>query len=1169
MREGCGRRQERWNGARQGSKRLVQSHLLERLAEALSRDLLEARRRRFSFAPDIVLVNNQEMAQWLACRMAERDGICANVKFMLTGSFVWRLSQWTATRAGASGAADMTGPPVLGREHLRWLFFALLQEMEEGAGGKGGTASSHEGLLRLLEYARHHGGRGLYGLAGQLAAVFDRYMNYRHDVLEAWKRGDLGGVEEGQNATWQMRLWQEASSAAHGEFKVSMILDLLHRLRNRAWNPPDWLGTTLYVFGVSYLPPFHLEALDALSGFMDVSFYHLVPCKEYWLDLVKPRIQEGLKGKFDPETVESLFPVGNRLLVSLGEAGRRFLLRFYDLDFACHEELFDTDAADTLLKSVQHSVVHLCESPKPNGGSVVPGPVVGLDSSIEIHSCHSRLREVEVLHDRLVELFRSEPGLGPHEVAVMAPDIALYAKFVEGVFGAAPPERQIPWSIADLGYLSTAGEAHALTALMDIAGGEFKAPDIMDLLGHLVVMGHFGLDSSSLSFLRRMVRFSGIRRGLETLSVGCGIHQNTWRFGLDRLLAAMCIDHDGAVKLPDGKERMTTGLAIEGDVSRYLLILSHFVSSIEELRQRIHALGAAGGSPEEWLELILDTVDRFILRRSEWEGSQVEELTASVRELMEEMRSAGVNRVPFGALKAALEERLARPLPQRTFFSGGVLFSSLVPLRTIPFKVICLMGMNQGEFPRQDSRPSYDLTLRHPRLDDRVARDEDRYLFLETLMAARERLIITYVGRRETDNQRLNPSTVVSELLEFIEPALSREERGRLVVEHPLQPFGSGYLQRHDSRINTFAREWLPVDEEGRPLKPAGPEPFARFEPDWREVAARRLEEMGEGALVVSPDRLACFFAAPVRHYLREVMEIDLDVGEAVLDDHEPFSLPRWLDEEVVMNGFGEVVAQGRAPEEASGMFGPVFRRLELEGRLPPGDIGGVLWKEKVESVYMPIFRLLAERDCLPVEVLDCDMVVEQPHVHVRGRIGFLHSGKGLVDVAYTIAPFTKIRFWVRHLLASLHGMEGESVLAEPKSVAVSFSPAISRKDLLQWAGDLLSLFLAGQYVLVPFIPDASYLLAKEVQPKQKKADRAAAVPVSHDSIDRRTRVEKAAKVHSALERGVSYRREDPWIRYIARGHRLPPLSWLSAAPFMDASLSVCAPMLFMMDKGR
>ncbi len=1161
---------------------LLQSNRLEALAERLAAELVAAKRRQFSFRPDVILVNNYEMAQWLAIKLAETEGVCANLRFRLLGSYVYELSGWLRPNDLSSGQQE-----AIGRTRLRWLIFGLLQELDSSSD----YSAKESGLGELLDYARRFGPSGLYELSGQLADVFDRYLNYRYDMLKEWEEARSSSAFKESEVRWQAGLWRLLCERAGERFKAGYMVRLAKALMGQS--EPGYADTgsggrtiqgigdilnalpeTLYVFGVSYMPPLHMEVLHALSKVSQVQFYHLSACREYWADIVPERKRLGLERHYDQETLDRLFPVGNRLLASLGLAGRQFLMGFYGLDFAKGEEMAVGPGNKSLLNALQASVLEMKELEELSGDADGEAAALKVDDSIEIHSCHSRIREVEVLHDRLVDAFLKDKTLEPHHVAVMAPDISLYADFVEAVFGQAPDERRIPYTISDIGLERSSPWVSAFLSLLRVATGEFTAPEVVDLLGDPVVSKRLDLDGDALFSIRQWVRQSGIRRGIRTLSDGSRCQTNTWLFGLDRLMLTGIKDGDEITEMAPGYIAKPLERPIEGEGLGHVATLSAFVFGLERLRTRLLGAGGQGMSPGGWLDLLKGAISEFLAQEEEWNVELREELIYPLEDLFGDISQAGVDSIAFEAVLASIRDRFSSPPSHSTFITGKVLFSSLVPLRSLPFRVICLLGMNQGEFPRQSARPAYDLMARHPRPGDRIRRDEDRYLFLETLMSARERLIITYIGRRENDNQELDPSTVVTELVDSLTRALSRTgrevKREDLVTQHPLQPFGQGYLEAGDERLVTYAREWLPIDQHGKVISPSPVKPVAKWPSDFGHL----LEE--EQVLVqhVATEELISFLGHPLRFFMKNLLSINVDVGEEALDDHESYSLD-YFSEIRMLEKMAEALGAGESIDAS--FFDRLFFGLTLEGLLPDNALARAIWNEKIKSELWPLLRRLGRDFCPEGQAgvdLTLDMHGEEAPFEVRvcGSAGKKKADGGLYELRPAMSEGMKICFWARHLLwcASSGCQEaGEGVFSTAKNDAV-FIP-VPFKYAREFSKDILELFFSGKKGLVPFWPKVSYQLAKSLQPKPRKAEVERWSPVGANEAGEEDIVYAIKKVLKDMENSERYgsKYRDPWLLYLTRGKTRIPERLLKDKGFVEASLRVCAPMFWAMAKGR
>ena len=1102
-----------------------QGNRLEELATGLGELLQKRRRQNFSLEPDVILVNNFEMAQWLSIHIAQEQGICANVQFRLTGSFAWDLA----------GGLMEDDPAPLTRQRLRWVVFRCLQDVASG--------ESTEGLQELEDYVRRQGEKGIYHLSGLLADLFDRYLNYRLDMLQQWEEG----CPEEKHG-WQPGFWRLLSRRTRGRLKVSYLRQLAEQLHSGSG--ASGVPGALYLFGISYLPPLHLDLLSALSGVADTHMFILNPCRRYWLDTVSERKRAALKRRLDPETVEGLFPSGNRLLASLGHAGRSFLARLYSYPVSEGRGLFvraGREQGGSLLARIQDDILELRQGRKgPEDKRILHET----DRSIVVHSCYSRLREVECLHDYLVGLFDQEEDLYPHDVIVMAPSIEEYAPLVEAVFGAAPEERFIPFSIADRGLGNTDPHTRAFLSVFTSPLKDFTAPALMDILSQPCVMKRFGIDQEGLSVLRKWVKKANIRRGIGTVSGAGGARQNSWIFGIDRLFVTMCMDK---ASLSASREAIVpVDFPIEGGQAELLAGLSAFFFSLEEFYRKVSA--ASGLSPDQWLEAFGSILETFISGEPAAD-KRVASLLERLEGLVDGMKDAGVESTGYETMCTILSDELKRPPPPRAYISGNVLFSSLVPMRSIPFRVICLLGMNDADFPRRPDVPSFDLMAGDWRPGDRVPREEDRYLFLETLISARERLLISYVGRRERDDAPQNPSVVVSELMDYIRDEFRPEHQGspedHILVEHPLQPFSTRYRETGSASrgLFTFAAEWTGFDQTGRPASRVQPVPFCH-------PALPLSEQEREGFASMTPGQMASFFQNPAKFFLKNRLNINVYIANQALEDREPFSISSEAGE-IFLKMLLAVAETGiqELRNQPLDFIEGVYRHLRSTGEIPIGLLGKILWQRKCEKEFLPFIEKKFLPSGIPGEAVSSDIFLpwEEGDLRVTGNVGRTGKTGGLLEYRLSVNDSHKVAFWVRHLMLMLSGKdleeEASSILVNLKTpVEIGTLHPDEAEELLE---SLAGLFMEGIRKPLPFFPAASWDFAKRFQKGR----------------DEREASGKAAEKLFCWQNPSAIK--DHWISYVYRGQASLLRQVVKGREFIRLSNTLCQPFLAHLKRGR
>ena len=812
-----------------------QSNRLERLMDALEGVIAvppEA-----VFAPETVLVQSQGMARWLAMEIARRQGICANLDCPFPAAYAWRL---------LSQAGDCAEDSPYAPAALAWSIFAILAER--------GREAVFAPVAAYVEGEDPEA--RLFGLARQVAQVFDIYLLYRPELLERWSAGDR---DEG-HARWQAALWR-ALEERHGPCHRVVLHRRFMEMVDDDFLDRAGVPARLALFGIPALPPALVELFAAVSRSRDVHVFSLVPCREFWFDLVdeKALLRVAATGEAGALHLEQ----GCRLLVGLGRVGREYQTLLQEIEPQVDEQYFETPSTDTALGRVQADLL----DGRP------PAPGAGLDAddhSIEIVAAHSPMREVEILADTLRRMLDEEDDLEAGDLLVMTPDIDRYAPLVEAVFGSG--EVNLPYAVADRPPVSAL--ELAFFDLLTLAGSRFTAAGVLEFAAREPVRRRFGITDDDLECFRLWIEDSGIRWGLDPEHrAGCGLPTAdsadvTWRHGLDRLLLGY------ALPAPAAAAKMFQGLlpcaAVDAGARERL-------TALLDLHAALAAFAREASRPRplaEWQTLLSRTLETFLA--ADDNGERALKAIRAALDAMGAAAATAVNERPVGlpVVRAALTDALGRTAGGRNFLSGRITFCQLVPMRSIPFAVICLLGMNHGDFPRQDQRPNFDLAAAAPRRGDRSRREDDRYLFLETILSARRRLYLSHVGRSERDNRPQPPAVVVSELLDHLAArhGLTLEAAWRRFVrEHPLQPFSGRYfdgtMPSRSRRDYEIARR-LGGNIPHPPLAPPASRPWEA--PDRVTVGA-----------------LVSFFLHPVKYYLRSVLGADLEARYALPPERE------------------------------------------------------------------------------------------------------------------------------------------------------------------------------------------------------------------------------------------------------------------------------------------
>lgn len=974
------------------------------------------------FTPETIVVQSKGMQRWIAMELAKRLGVWANCRYPFPNSFIGELF--------GSALTDMPDDSPFNPSILTWRIMEVLPRLLDDP-----AFAVLQGYL-----AGNRRELKLYQLACRIADTFDQYTLFRGEVLEGWEGGGEGH--------WQALLWRSLVAGAGSCHRWNSRKRFLGELDGWVLKGGN-LPPRVAVFGISWLPKFHLDVLSAVSRRTDVNLFTMSPCREYWADILPPRTRARL-----PRAEQALGAEGNPLLASLGRLGREFsdTLLEYDAAGGGEIDLYREAVGDTILAVLQNDILDLRggECGEVEKISVTPG-----DRSLTVHSCHGPMREVEVLHDSLLAMFEEMDGLAPRDILVMTPDIETYAPYVSAVFEGNPDQAaRIPFSIADRNLRGEGRLARPLLDILNLPGRRFPVTGVMEILSASPVHARFGLEAADLDLVRSWLEETRIRWGFDTgereREGFPPFRENSWRAGLDRLLLGYA--------LPEGAGLFADILPyddMEGDAAESL---GRFVLFVERLHGLVEELDRPRSLPE-WGILCRRILEEFFAP-----GDEEADERAAITGLLDgldalPLQSGFTGSVELSVFRSWLGQGMEKQERGLGFLTGGVTFCAMLPMRSIPFRVIALLGMNDGAFPRRERPLGFDLIARDRKPGDRSLRDEDRYLFLEALLSARERLHISYTGQSVRDNAPLPPSVLVDELLDYLGTRFtdgSRAFPSTLVVRHRLQPFSPAYFNGMSGLFSYSEENYRAVRRRmdgTRPVPPFVSTPLPNPAEEMREVPL--------GALLA-------FYDNPSRYLVRNRLGIVLDEQSPPLDDREPFELNS-LDAFFVRREILEMSLAGKDLKECRDI-------VTARGILPPAGQGAMLFDSLAAEAAGLAGRI---RELTGVRAPREPLLVEREidGLLITGRVSGVWPERMIRYRCGKCSGRDRIRLWIEHLFLSLLASQGcptESVLLT-LDAETRFAPVADVDPILLV---LLGYFREGLTRPLKFFPCTSFAYA-------------------------------------------------------------------------------------------
>lgn len=772
---------------------------LEALLDPL-RTLAEAAPPVHPLAAVEVVAGHAGMRPWLATALARKagpGGIAANLDIRLPSAWLEALAQ------DVLGESAVALAPYT-RAQLRWRVHALLPDCPQ---------PRLQAYLQGVDRERRR-----LQLADHVAGLFSRYIVYRRDWLAAWARGESAlPADAGSPLPW---LWQRLRTGIgrpHRSERLQQLVDALPRHAAAR-------GDVLHLFGLNHLAPAELAVFAAVARHRPVALYVADPCRLDWGDLgdQRRRLRQALEVGTDVEAAFLEQP--HPLLAAWGRLGQEFLLA---LD--AHEPWVDVrhwederdDAPATRLAVVQDSLRRMAPTLLATQGEA---PL--RDASLRVHACHTRLRELEVLRDALLAALAELDGLRPSQIAVVAPDIQAYLPLLPAVFG--PPGEgsgPLPYHLADIAIARVHPLLQAFRRLLDLPTARITTADVVDLLRVPQVAARLRLDDAGVERIAGWLQQANVAWGLDGAQrarLGLpAVDAHGFAWGMDRLLAAHVFGESAEVVPMPGGGTVLPVATVEGPQAADLGGLDALLVQLADWQADAGRVRHAS----DWARMLDLRIDALFRVDAQDRAAQdaLDLLRAQVRRLATEPAEAGLDpELDHAGVRDLLRQALDAVPERQPFLLGGVTICGMVPQRAIPFRVVAVLGLNDGEFPRTAHDAGLDLMATHRRSGDRELRHDDRYLFLETLMSARDRLHLSWIGEGVADGKPRNPAAPLAELLAELDrahgiaaEAAEADARRPWLVRHPLQPFDGRYFDGQDPRLFTHRADFAAMQGRG------------------------------------------------------------------------------------------------------------------------------------------------------------------------------------------------------------------------------------------------------------------------------------------------------------------------------------------------------------------
>ncbi len=970
------------------------------------------------FQPNYIVTQTDGMNNWLKLQIAETIGIAANCKFLKPNDLINQIYYLLGGTAIQS----------LSAENLNWLLFKILAS----------EAFITKFPLIAAYYTNETTDKEVkrMALAEKVGDLFDQYQIYRPDMIQGWN-DDLPAASSDQE--WQKYLWRNAKeltpafpdkTTLEKEIKDGLINpNYKQRLQNKM--------PVIYLFGISLITEYHLNIFYHLAQHIDIIFLLLNPAPAvYWFEDKSEKQLSFLKKIGKIEQTASI--LGNPLLTGWGKITQdTFSLLFKNESLINNYEDLDLiePLQDTLLHKIQYSIFE--NEPVAREKLIASDEIE--DGSITINACYSPAREVETLYNFLVHLVdKKEADLSPREIVVMVSDIDLYASYIKAVFTNAP--YKFKYTIADESYASSDSISNALKNILSITTDNFTAEEVVRLLDSSFIRNRFQI--SDLALIRNIVHKANIRFGMEGNKEDDSIFIS-WRYGLQRIMYGICIS-GGEEFFPENKEAESFYPLdiVEGSGANNIIHFVHFANKLmESLEER-----NTPKTIEGWVKYISNVLHGFVCKTEENTEDDYLQLIKQL-EKYNLITDLFTDQISYEVFMHSYLDTLTNATIKNSFAAGGITFCSLIPMRSIPFKVVALLGLNFDKFPRKENSLGFNLMENQKRKGDRNVKENDKHLFLETLLSAKEYLYISYIGQSVKDNTNIPPSTLVDELVDYITTSavIPKTVRKQLIIKQPLHGFSEQY-ELKDSKLYTYLKA----------AKPLG------------DILQKAKEKEGFNFSEINTDQLISFLKNPFKGYYNKVLGIYYKDEDSVLRETELFelnNLERWALKNPLLNiNDLEQIKAFKNKLIKTGEL-PLKNMAELE----------ILQVEEEITIVKNLFKNLIGND----EEKQIAVEIQSGDYHLKGKIRGIY-GDRLVVVSWSKKE-TKylLEAYIRYIILLASGKEITLYFISAKRKEVFSGIAITKEEAVKKLQDLILLYVKGHENIITFDPEF------EIDPKK------------------------------------------------------------------------------------
>ncbi|MEX0823090.1 MAG: exodeoxyribonuclease V subunit gamma [Balneolaceae bacterium] len=958
---------------------IYKSHSLTKLSKRLS-GTIRKMEKRDPFDPIPIIVPNQDTSRWLKLSLAEELGIIGNLRFILPSE--WQYQQIRKLYS------DLPNKLPSDLDSMKWAIAEILSD------------PSLRKELALPDYyissqPDETKEQATVQLAGQLSSVFDQYLNYRPEMILKWQSGNVGsGNENWQGKLWNILndRWKAKYSNELGINKAELYKNTIQSISRGDILPEDWVS----LFNPGLIPAPIVKMLELCGKTSKIDIYKILPANNP-----------------DPcKTTEQ-----NELVKAFGDEMRGVSMLFELENSTVIPEYPELKQPENVLQAVRQSII----KNKP----VNPFPAERIaQEGIEIHSCHSSLREVETLHQFLIKQFETDPTLQPDDILVMTPDPDRYKQEIHAVFDTV--EEGLPYIPYHIGYDRSAEDEElrlSFVRLLELPDSRFSFSSVLDLLSSGPVRLRFGLSESDLVQIKQWMEDNHVIWGLDADhrkdfdQPGESIH--TWQSAMKRGWLGQLMGNPDQFFVND--ELLYEGIRTT-DQRLTWARFSAFLRQLNELRSISKKKRTVG----EWSELISFRMKLFLSDESLNSRSGIQ-LYDIIQNLTESVAISGFrSEVSYTTYRNEIVSAIEQYKASTAIFTRGVTFSSMVPVRSLPFKIVALIGLNESSFPRKPVHPDFDIMAQNPEPFERNRKNEDRNLFLESILSAGNIHYCSYTGQSPKDNETIPPSPIISEWIGILSEMTGIPE-SEIVDNEALNGFSPNNFTLKNSCSSVYYGVAAAMADQSVSI--SGFDISQPIQPD-------------ENDPIIDVDHLVMFFSNPLRFFLKKRFDVSLTEPKEEKNEFDFNHLERHL---LFQRVLGWILNDGL--NEA------VYNSVLQSGVLPSGWPGKRLFNELIGQAKTAKQELISKN--VSPKSVNYEISIPLQNKRIEGSVKSYSNNEYLDINPSAKSGKVLLQSWLRHLLyCTAQNKKSSSLLLcqlkKDSPVWIRFKPIDQSDEILQ-----------------------------------------------------------------------------------------------------------------------